>query len=526
MKLISKYIVSVGLICLLMTCSEEEVTKRNYPRIRTLSVTEITSEGAKFSAEITFRGDFEVINYGFVWSETQNPLVESNERVVYTDNILNDNFSKVIRTTLEEGTDYFVRAFIETPDFLVYGENVSFQSLGSSAPEIESIAPTQGTLGDTVEIIGRDFSYVRNNNKVLFSGIEANVITSTDTTITCLVPDLLRLTNSKISVEINGNITTFSDSFELLPPSIKSISKDFGKTYDTLQIIGEYFGKSEAHPIILFESRRAEIVDFKIDTLEVVVPGGLSESSHVKVRVAHQNDETPFQYLKPKLIDFEPKTITWGDTIKVSVKNFYQETNFQQLLLNGMRFDLLETYEDSVFFVVPEDLIVNKETASIYFEIANFLLQFENEALFKKPKILSTSSDTVEFEDLVTLNVQNFHPTKNEIIIKYQSNIRKESRRLNLESNGQEKLEFIFPTLNDLRNLKNSDNLIVMEVGVVGTPFRIIDTLVVKSPIINSFSPQTVSNIGEQVIIRGKGFGNSPVVEHNQKELSIISSAD
>ena len=80
MKAILRTILLISLLSLLVKCNKDEVTGRDYPRIKTLPVTEITPNGARFNAEIIFRGNFEVINYGFVWSENNNPTKESSRQ--------------------------------------------------------------------------------------------------------------------------------------------------------------------------------------------------------------------------------------------------------------------------------------------------------------------------------------------------------------------------------------------------------------------------------------------------------------
>ena len=103
MKSILKNSLLIFVVLMLVQCDNDEITGRNYPRLKTLAVTDITAEGAKFNAEIIFRGNFEVINYGFVWSENDNPVITNSDRVIYSDNIQSNTFYKSIQTTLKAG---------------------------------------------------------------------------------------------------------------------------------------------------------------------------------------------------------------------------------------------------------------------------------------------------------------------------------------------------------------------------------------------------------------------------------------
>lgn len=117
----------VVLATLFISCSEEEeVSHRAYPRLLTLEVTDKTESGAHFNAEIVFRGHFHIESYGFVWSEAEKPFLESAEKVVYTDNIQSGRFSAEISASLEKGVTYYVRPFVKTSDYTVYGMSVPF----------------------------------------------------------------------------------------------------------------------------------------------------------------------------------------------------------------------------------------------------------------------------------------------------------------------------------------------------------------------------------------------------------------
>jgi hypothetical protein len=226
MKAILRNILFILLLGFLVKCSEDEITSRNYPRLKTLPVSEITSEGARFNAEITFRGNFEVLNYGFVWRESENPTVENSERVIYSENIQANNFSAIIRTTLKDSISYFARAFIQTGEFTVYGENVQFTSLGGIAPELHSVNPKEAYRGDVVNIIGSGFSY--QVNSIYFDGFLAEIISNSDSSLSVIIPEELTSVHPKIEIELLGRKAELVDALKLLGPTISSISRNQG----------------------------------------------------------------------------------------------------------------------------------------------------------------------------------------------------------------------------------------------------------------------------------------------------------
>ena len=226
MKTIFRYFLLISVLSLLIRCDKDEVTSRNYPRLKTLPVSEITEEGARFNAEIVFRGDFEVINYGFVWAESENPTISNSEKIIYSDNIQSKNFSANVGTTLNNSISYFVRSFIQTDDFVVYGQNVQFTSMGGVAPKLFSVIPSEGYRGEIVTIKGTGFSY--RGNLIYFDQYEAEIISNTDTSINVVIPQELTVSHPKIEIELMNRKAELTNGFKLLGPTLSKISDSQG----------------------------------------------------------------------------------------------------------------------------------------------------------------------------------------------------------------------------------------------------------------------------------------------------------
>ncbi len=123
------YLLQSILLLGLASCQKDEVATRNYPRIRTLEVTEITQTGAKLSAEIISGDPGEVIEYGFVWSlYTPSPLLGNDNNVDVVGSVSGNAFSVNVET-LQSNQSYYVRSFIKTSSLLIYGRVVAFKTL-------------------------------------------------------------------------------------------------------------------------------------------------------------------------------------------------------------------------------------------------------------------------------------------------------------------------------------------------------------------------------------------------------------
>ena len=358
MRAILRNILLTSLLGLLVRCDEDEITSRSYPRLRTLPVSNITSEGAKFNAEIKFRGDFEVINYGFVWSESENPTIESSDRVIYSENIQSDKFSEIIETTLEEEVSYFVRGFVETNDFIVYGENVGFLSLGSKAPVLQSLIPNVGNARDTISVTGRNFSYLNEKNAIFFNDLPGKIIVSSDTSIMVVVPDELLVKNSLISAYVTGNKASQKLEFTQSPPNIVSFTPTKASTREIIKIYGENFGISNEANKVFFDDLEATIINANQKQLEVEVPSGVPLNSNLKVVASEQEiiSSKTFEVLIPSLNALSPNKATVNKEITLTGDNFSPLEGDNEVQFNGIAANILSNSKTTLRVTVPSGI--------------------------------------------------------------------------------------------------------------------------------------------------------------------------
>ena len=304
MRIIQSILSLILLLSLLVMCSEEEITHRPFPRVKTLAVSNINSEGARFNAEITFRGDFKVLIYGFVWGEKENPKLENSDRIVYAENIQESKFSSDIATTLMEKVSYFVRTFVQTDDFIVYGENVEFLSLGSGAPELISFEPHEGIWGDTITIIGKKFSNLLNQNTVLFGSIRGELLSAVDTLLKIRIPAVLNDSSVDVSVSIQGNSVVFADEFNYLIPEVTSIEPLNGTFLDTITITGRHFSRDILNNKVSFNEHNSDIISLNSSEIKCILPQTLLKKNS-QISITSEGIEILF----PDLFILDPPVI-------------------------------------------------------------------------------------------------------------------------------------------------------------------------------------------------------------------------
>lgn len=278
------FIIIIALNFILTTCSKENEEEREYPRVNTLEVKEISQNGATFEANIYAEGSEGIIDHGFVWGTNDVFLsVENSDRISLGAFSGIGKYDVQIQSTLQLEKKYFVRSFVRTLNHTVYGSVVSFISLGSKGPQIIDFDPKTATSCDTLKIQGRYFSHISTNNKVYFGDIAATVIQSSDSLLKVIVPDVRCDQPVKIKVTEYGNTSTSNNSFSYLKPEISGIYPLSGTFNDTITVTGINLGCCS----VTFDNKNAEIIYSNSNQIKVLVPCLLTKrTSDIKVNVS------------------------------------------------------------------------------------------------------------------------------------------------------------------------------------------------------------------------------------------------
>lgn len=94
--------------------------------VTTKSITNITTTSANSGGIIFSNSSKEIITKGICWHRTNNPTLESN-RGSTNDGRGSENYSSMMGG-LEPSTIYYVKAYVQTVDEIIYGKPVSFKT--------------------------------------------------------------------------------------------------------------------------------------------------------------------------------------------------------------------------------------------------------------------------------------------------------------------------------------------------------------------------------------------------------------
>ena len=311
-------------VLFLWSCTEKiEVEPRDFDVVKTLAVTNITADGALFRAEMLFRSTDDVKNYGFVWSDSEDPTLLTSDKVIYSDTSDPAKFSSIISTTLEKDKTYFVRGFVETENTIVYGEVVEFVSLGSNAHTISEVRPLVGTIGDTVVIVGKGFSHDLMKNKVTFDDHTATIAIANDTLLKVIVPNASS-ESYQMSVSLVGNKTIYSKPFVTSTPIITNIQPKVAAIDDTITVSGSDFSYIPTENIVKVNGIDARVVYAHKSQVKFIIPSNLAEGNNSLFLEVGRNStsvQDAIDFKVPKVYSLDKYTGDFGEVVTLTGEN-------------------------------------------------------------------------------------------------------------------------------------------------------------------------------------------------------------
>lgn len=262
-------------LVLMLGCTKEELTTINYPITKTVSLMVHSNEGVTFHGEIAY-STVEIIDHGFIWSETADPHEGNYQKVSLGQKTGIGVFEARSDRGFKYGKSYFVRAYAKTAEHTVYGNRIGFTSSGCKLPVIKSFFPSEATWGDTITIVGENFSDENEHNIVRFGQFRGTVVKSGRDTVMVKVPMELTELWSSIALTFEENRTPAMNWFTLKRPIIESVTPNEAPSGTTVLIKGKYL-MSYANEVT-FGGTKALLTNRSPEVIECVVPSRPSGS--------------------------------------------------------------------------------------------------------------------------------------------------------------------------------------------------------------------------------------------------------
>lgn len=268
-------------LCIVSSCTKEEIIPRSYPRVNTLDISNINSSGASFHGDI-FYSNVPVRDHGFIWSPYSNMTFEQSDRISLGPNAGAGLFDANIDRGLINGKTYYMRAYAISDDKTVFGDIEKFISKGSPAPVIKDLYPTLVTWGDTLTLVGDNFSVMTVTNALSINNVLVEIIGGNRDTLWTKVDYNLVKEFSDVAINRNGEISICPKQIRLKAPEIQLLSPATGIEGTEVTITGLYLATSIAK--VYFNNIYAPLTNLKPNGVVVKVPAGLS-AGDVQVKI-------------------------------------------------------------------------------------------------------------------------------------------------------------------------------------------------------------------------------------------------
>lgn len=268
----TKYILLISVIFAIASCKKDATpAQKEYPEVLLNKITEISSKGVTFKATVDYLSKYEILDYGFVWSENV-PRPTISDFKISLGTALKGSFSADVNTDLAAGKKYNVRAYVQNSKYLVYSKEEVFTSLGSLAPEISSFTPVKGLDGTIVTIKGKNFSKTLSRNIVKIGSAASVVLYADENEIHIMTPFVEYSGNFKITVKVAEQTASSASDYTIIGPIISSISTVQVKQGDIVTVTGKNFKLAGKQTLVSITGKDANIISLDTNKIIVTVP--------------------------------------------------------------------------------------------------------------------------------------------------------------------------------------------------------------------------------------------------------------
>ncbi|HCE59114.1 MAG TPA: hypothetical protein DER09_15095 [Prolixibacteraceae bacterium] len=409
MNAFEKYWVIIAFTLLVSSCTKDD--QRGFPSVTTLPDPEVFENGAVVHAEISQENVFEITDHGVVFCIEKNTDNDQKFDKISLGILAGSAFSVNIDRNLVRNETYIVKAYVTTKEKTVYGNEISFLSKGSNAPVITGFLPEKGMPGDTLKISGKHFSSKNADNKVIFSTITAQIISSTDSAITVIIPVLSESVYATIQVQVAGFSGQASKNFELKEPVIDEIIPNKIIPGESFKIRGT--GLSTVKGIIRntppndsynYEIQSTSDTMLQVrSNLEYTSTGIFTLSLQQLDREVITNKK--LEVYMPEISDVSPTTVWIGSVIEIKGTNL---NKIASIYIN----------EDSTEIISQDDKLIKAKILKpfrdsyVLAKINNARsIYFTDQILkFKTPIITSVSPTVAKYDEIIQITGDYFVP--------------------------------------------------------------------------------------------------------------------
>lgn len=238
-----RFFTFIGIVVILASCSEDR-SDIVFPEVTTSECVSISDNGAILSFSAAHINPSSIEQCGVEYWRINREADKYRQQV--EGDISHLIWNVKLESNLVSGEEYIARSYVQTGEFLVFGNEVEFESQGGIAPEIIKVEPLLVNFGDTIGIRGRDFSSWEGLNSVQFNQTVTIPIEYSDTLLKVVVPELRTTENIQLTVTSAGKSVTSAEKISIEKPVFTSIQPNPALPGDIITIYGDKLDNIES----------------------------------------------------------------------------------------------------------------------------------------------------------------------------------------------------------------------------------------------------------------------------------------
>lgn len=265
--------------------------------------------------------------------------------------------------------------------------------------------------------MGSKFGAFQGTSLVTYSGINADLVSWSDTMIVVKVPANAQA-NGTFQVIVNGQVSNFSSSFSISNPSISFLSPQSGNADTQVTITGQYFGNVKGNSYVAFNAQQASVLSWSDTSIVCLVPSSLgSQSGSVSVVVMVDGNRSSniasFQFSAPVINNVSPNNDNIGATVAIMGQGFGLNQNSVNgyVTLGGQTAQILSWNDNLIQFRVPQVSSAGTQTLAITINGKTISNSFTVEA----PIVTGQSPNPVGKDQLLTISGNHFGQSTDQI---------------------------------------------------------------------------------------------------------------
>ncbi len=482
----------------LFACEKEDVI---LPIVLTGQPVIYSSDGVEFKGELSSEGNQTLTEHGFLWTETQPLTLNNSNGEVIRLGVPEGTgyFNAKLNTGFAEGKTYYIRAFASTTKGTAYGSVVSFKSLGSAFPVIDSIVPGKVFPGDTMTIFGKNFFTLPGALQIVINSVPFIPDSVNNDRIYMVCPEKSIGYKNLIGIRIPklGIEATSMKLIYIALPVINIVKPLKGTTGDNIVIYGDHFVRNSTKvwlnnkPVTL---RYNAISDPQRERTEIhfnLPPNTDAGENSILVSVFDANNEAEapntIDFLAPYIDKIEPAIASIGDTIKLTGKFYSKVQSEFYFTVGDVAGGIVSADSSLVRAKVPVG--INPLSTDIILSVRGRQILMKDAFTAKLAEITSLSPQPAGIGDNLFINGHFFAkaPTDFKLLI---GNI-----PVSLQSTDSTVISANLP----LSLPFGQQNLLLT---VKNSPAIGINTCMIRKPSISDFYPET-GTIGDTITIPG-----------------------